>query len=191
MSIVIEDIIGGVHTCAAHSVYILLVVVGRVIVDNEDKLLHIQAAGSHARGDEQAADVRLEVVDGRLPVALVLATVQRQAGVPHLQSSASPESPSLEELGLPPIASYQVPSLHDSWCQVVQGKPVAASDSFHIATLRILSHKACRSAQQLISSETCWSQCQHVMIVFLHATISKGADLHKERRLGIKTGAGA
>ena len=45
MSIVIEDIIGGVHTCAAHSVYILLVVVGRVIVDNEDKLLHIQAAG--------------------------------------------------------------------------------------------------------------------------------------------------
>lgn len=64
------------HTCAAHSVHILLVVVGRVIVDDQDQLLDIQAAGSHARGNEQAADVRLEVVDGGLSVALVLAAMQ-------------------------------------------------------------------------------------------------------------------
>ena len=52
------------HTCAAYSVHVLLVVVGRVVVDDQDQLLDIQAAGGHARGDEQAADVRLEVVDG-------------------------------------------------------------------------------------------------------------------------------
>ena len=92
------------HTCAAHSVHILLVVVGRVIVDDEDQLLHVQAAGSHTRGDEQAADVRLEVIDGGLSVALVLAAMQRQAGVAHLQRSTAPDSPNPCKLAFLPLA---------------------------------------------------------------------------------------
>ena len=71
-------------TGAPHSVDVLLVVVGRVVVDHQHELLDVEAARRHARRDEQAADVRLEVVDGGLAVALVLAAVQRQAGVAHL-----------------------------------------------------------------------------------------------------------
>ena len=38
--------------------------VGRVIVYHQDELLDIQAAGGHACRNKQAADIRLEVVDG-------------------------------------------------------------------------------------------------------------------------------
>ena len=62
-------------------VYVVLVVVGHVIVQHQHQVLDVEAARSHAGGDEDAADVTLEVGHGALTVALVLAAVQTQAGV--------------------------------------------------------------------------------------------------------------
>lgn len=75
------------HTCAAHPVDILLVVVGRVIIDHQDQLLYVQAACGYTSCNEQATDVSLEVIDGGLSVALVLAAMQRQAWVANLQQT--------------------------------------------------------------------------------------------------------
>ena len=61
--------------------YVVLVVVGHVIVQHQHQVLDVEAARSHAGGDEDAADVTLEVGHGALTVALVLAAVQTQAGV--------------------------------------------------------------------------------------------------------------
>ena len=43
---------GGLPTCAPDTVHIVLVVVGAVIVDDQNQILHIQAPGSH-RGCHQ------------------------------------------------------------------------------------------------------------------------------------------
>ena len=62
-------------------------VVGRVIIDHQDQLLHVQAACGYTSCNEQATDISFEVVDGGLPVALVLAAMQRQAWVANLQQT--------------------------------------------------------------------------------------------------------
>jgi len=75
------------RTGAADAVHIFFVVVGRVEVDDEHELLDVQAARGHAGRDQHVAHVGLEVADGGLAVALVLAAVQRQARVAHLRAS--------------------------------------------------------------------------------------------------------
>lgn len=74
-------------TCPADAVHIFLMMVGRVVVHNEDQLFDVQASRRHAGGDQQTADVALEVVDGGLAVALVLAAVQGEARVAHLPAA--------------------------------------------------------------------------------------------------------
>jgi hypothetical protein len=66
-------------------VNIVLVVVGHIIVQDQDEVLDVQATCRHACGNKDAANVALEVRDCALPVTLVLAAVQAQAGVPVLQ----------------------------------------------------------------------------------------------------------
>lgn len=74
-------------TCPADPVDIVLMVVGRLIVDHQDQVLHVQATSGNGGGHQHIADACLEVIDGALPVRLVLCAVQGQAGVPHLHDS--------------------------------------------------------------------------------------------------------
>jgi hypothetical protein len=69
-------------------VHVLLVVVGRVVVDHQHEVFHVQAARSNPRGDQHIAHIRLEVGDRALAVALVLAAVQAEAGVADLRAGA-------------------------------------------------------------------------------------------------------
>ena len=59
-------------------------VVGRLIVDDQNQVFDIQSTCSNGRGHQHIADARLEVIDGALSVRLILGAVQGQAGVPHL-----------------------------------------------------------------------------------------------------------
>ena len=51
-------------------------VVGHLIVDHQDQILHIQAPSSNGGRHQHIADPSLEVIDGALPVRLVLGSMQ-------------------------------------------------------------------------------------------------------------------
>jgi hypothetical protein len=65
-------------------VHIVLVMVGHVVVDHQHQLLHIQPTCCHAGGHQDVAHIGLEVGNGGLTVALVLAAVEGQARVARL-----------------------------------------------------------------------------------------------------------
>lgn len=79
-----ETIRGKGKTCAADSVNVILMVIGGIIVDNHNEVLDVQPTGCHGGCNQEVADVSLEVVDRAFSVHLILATMQRQAGIADL-----------------------------------------------------------------------------------------------------------
>ncbi len=66
-------------------VHVVLVVIRGVVVQHQHEVFDVQAPRRDAGGHQDATDVALEVGDRALPVALVLAAVQAQAGVAVLE----------------------------------------------------------------------------------------------------------
>lgn len=62
-------------------------VVRRLIVHDQHQVFDIQATSSNGGGHKHIADACLEIIDGALPVGLILGAMQGQTGVPHLQDS--------------------------------------------------------------------------------------------------------
>ena len=50
--------------------------VWHLIVDNQNEVLHVQSSGSNGGGNQDIADAGLEVIDGALPIGLVLGPMQ-------------------------------------------------------------------------------------------------------------------
>jgi len=67
-------------------VHVVFVVVGHVVVDHQHQVPHIQAACCNTGGDQDIAHGALEVTDGALAVALLLATMQAEARVASLST---------------------------------------------------------------------------------------------------------
>mmetsp|Transcript_14202 Transcript_14202/g.43574 ORF Transcript_14202/g.43574 Transcript_14202/m.43574 type:complete len:420 (+) Transcript_14202:1502-2761(+) len=62
-----------------HAVYVVLVVVWHLVVDDTHKILDVKSARSNRCGYEQRDVTRLEICDCRVPVVLPHPTVQRRA----------------------------------------------------------------------------------------------------------------
>ena len=58
--------------------------VGGIIVDDHNQILDVQTSSCHRGGYEEIADVCLEVMDCGLSIHLILASMQRQAGIAYL-----------------------------------------------------------------------------------------------------------
>lgn len=60
--------------CSARApgpVNIVLIVVGTVVVDHQDQLLHVKASGCHRGGDHQTTRSILKIVDDAVSVVLI------------------------------------------------------------------------------------------------------------------------